>query len=146
MPDPNLGLLVLDRDAHPDVRGRRSRRTTAPKVIPHQRTALGEDLEAMPIGGFHGFEDAIDVFVRDVLVKEVALLFTKIMRDCSQPSGCGTPSGGGAGSHPSIALRSAISSRVVKDDAERTPMPGAQSVDAVAHLDLVFAVLASDRA
>src|ERR1700722_6116855 len=42
-----------------------------------------------------------------------------------------------------MADRSDISSRVVEDDAERVPMPGPKPVDAVTHLYLIFAVLAS---
>ena len=44
----------------------------APQVIPHERTALREHLESVPVGFFHGVEYAVDEWRRNVLVEQVA--------------------------------------------------------------------------
>ena len=42
------------------------------KISNHERAALGEDLEGVPVGGLHRVEYGIDKMPRHFLVKEVA--------------------------------------------------------------------------
>src|ERR1700689_3701368 len=59
---------VLDADAHPDVIGPR-------EIVGERQQAIlsfGEDLEHMPVCSLHDLEDRRNVFIRYLLVEEVA--------------------------------------------------------------------------
>lgn len=61
-------VLVLDADAHPDVRLPGKLRVEGKQAV----GTLGEDLILMPIGAHHDIEDFLDVIVGDFVVEEVA--------------------------------------------------------------------------
>ena len=72
MPHPNQGGPVLNRHAAPDM-GRNNRvSVAAPKIVPHERTALGENLVDMPICLLHDTEDLVYELPWDLLVKKIA--------------------------------------------------------------------------
>ena len=71
MPDTGKRLPILDTDTAPDMFGN-GRISVAPEqIVPHQGTALRQDLEEVPIGLLHDIEDTIHELQRDILMEEV---------------------------------------------------------------------------
>ena len=72
MPDSRRRRMVLDGHAAPDMRGRRALPVASPKVGSHERAALRQHLEHMPVRGLHRLERAVDEIGRYPLVEQVA--------------------------------------------------------------------------
>ena len=71
MPDTGKRLPVLDTDTAPNMFGT-GRISVAPEqIVPHQGTALRQDLEEVPIGLLHDIEDTIHELQRDILVEKI---------------------------------------------------------------------------
>ena len=71
MPDTGKRLPILDTNTAPDMFGN-DRISVAPEqIVPHQGTALRQNLEEVPIGLLHDIEDTIHELQRDILMEEV---------------------------------------------------------------------------
>lgn len=72
MPDPGERGLIFDRYPTPDMLRGALLPIPAPEVGPHQGTALGEDLEDMPVCRLHCAEHLVNEGRWHLLVEEVA--------------------------------------------------------------------------
>ena len=64
--------VIFNGNPAPDVPRGYGPAVSAQEIVLHQRASLGEHLEDMMVGRFHGVEDLVDELYRNVLVKEIA--------------------------------------------------------------------------